>query len=183
MMRDELYGNREMFLSTIRLEDILPECVKHAVYSKYLASDLLKRLDGCAGEAEDLINTCLSKAVANDEVPVVMQRVVGFMVSHQQLKSFYTKVISKAEDVLGTYSVDYSIEPHPTSPGMVIIKTKVVTGEFEASPKPVQVRSACLPASSSWPDDERNDILGIVAEGLQQLEAIVRYAPLKPSVN
>ncbi len=183
MVRDKLDWNKEIFSSTTRLEDVLPDYIEFAVYSKYLASDLLERLDGCAEEADGMINACTSKAVANGEVPIVIRHVVEFMIGRQKLKSFYAKVISKAEDVLNTYGVDYFIEPHPTSPGEIIMRTNVTAGGFKVPLQSVPVRSACLPVASSLPDEAAAKILGTVVKGWQQLEAIVQYASLRPNIN
>lgn len=174
MMHNKADRSNEALSDTLPLEEVMFSYFTCAVYSKYLASDLLKRLEETKNEAENLVDSCLSVAVENDKMPVAMQHIKQFLSARQYIHSFYTKIIGMAEDALKNHGVNYSIEQHQTSSGEVILKI-----DGFASP----VNSAGLPMASTLPEELGIRILGSVVREWQKLEGIVRYTCFRPSTN
>lgn len=179
MAQDNVDRPNEQLSDTLRLEEILPEYAESVIYTKYMASDLLRRMEDGYKESEELIMDCVTKAVANNELQGVMPHVAEFIIGRQNSMALYRRLIARAEDALRTHNISYALETHPTVADTLSLAVSITGGSYAAQ----QACPAHLPASAGLSEERRNHVFTTTLGRWQELESVIRYASMKPSSN
>ena len=175
MMQNNQNGCDKPYESMPRIEELLPEYIGSAVYSRYLASDLLRRLEESSEQTGKLFADCIDKAVRNNELPIVMQHVTNVIAERHESMSAYLRVIAGTDAILKRHNSIYSIEPHPTMPNVI---TVVVNNPYTTQP-PYAMN---LPATAGIDEDIKVNLLETAIKQWQRLECAI-LCPPTPSTN